>query len=251
MTVNTSRFAIPSPEDSDAPDGPGQFAAQAAVLEARLAYAGAQGGKSVVAGEQTRTNTAYGLLGTADKVSNLVLPNDGDLLLVTFSALVKQSVDGAARIAVFLNKHGSPDVETQLKVRRNKSVVTQAAALDQASGVTDTYHTVHSTAAGLVGWRPDTTGDADASPTTGLAGGIVSPNELIMDLGGTLNWFYSEVDSGVAAQSSVMGDFILPVRNLAAGTYDVSVQYKASSGSVSAKERVLQVWSKEFPTSGV
>lgn len=58
-------------------------------------------GKSIIATEESRTNTSYGLLATPDRVQSVVLPTDG-LLRVTFSALWKEASLGAARAAIFV-----------------------------------------------------------------------------------------------------------------------------------------------------
>lgn len=103
MTTATDRFGFAKPTDVDAADLPTQASAIVEKIEDRLAYAGAQGGRSVHNVEQSRTNTAYGVLGTPDRVSGLVLPDAPGLLCVAFFIVLRASVNGAGRVALFVN----------------------------------------------------------------------------------------------------------------------------------------------------
>lgn len=149
-------------------------------------------GKSIIATEESRTNVAYGLLTTPDRVSSIVLPTDG-LIRVTFRALVKNSVASAGSVALFVGAN-------QLKKFQGFSapVVIEVAV----GSAVDDYNVVYS------------------DPANGLGG-----------------------EGGAGAASSVTTG--LQLRDIcieaAAGTYDVSVQFKASSGSITAKERKLWV----------
>src|ERR1044072_980378 len=58
-------------------------------------------GKSIISTTESRTNTAYGLLTTPDRVQNIVLPTDG-LIFILFHATWQQAVASAARAAIFI-----------------------------------------------------------------------------------------------------------------------------------------------------
>lgn len=122
MTTPTNRFGFPKPQDTDPADLPVQIGNIIEQIEDRLGYAGAQGGKSIIGGAaQTRNNTAYGPLGTPDRVDNVVIPNDGDLMLIEFSALWSQAAGGGqtGAAAIFIdgvqlktfNDAGAPAVQ--------------------------------------------------------------------------------------------------------------------------------------------
>lgn len=150
-------------------------------------------GKSIVATEESRTNVAYGALGSNwDRVQNVVVPTDG-LLRITYRALVKSTVAAAGRAAIFIGAN-------QLKSQAAGGVpVVQEAP---TGGTADDYDWIRTIGtSGLV----ESAGVGQASSvTTGLP------------------WEAIEVE-------------------VAAGTYDVSVQYKATSGTITAKERKLWV----------
>lgn len=209
--TDTARFAIPLPEDADPPNGPAQLQSAAEAIEARLGYAGAQGGKAVIATEQTRSNAAYGLLGTPDRIDDLVVENDGDLLIVDYSALwrINSGLGGGATAAIFLDP-GSGAV--QLKSFNDAGA---PAVQEVSNGGGVDFDWLRSAATGLVHVG---SGSGDGSVvTTGM----------------------------LAGQLCV-------IERLAAGTYDISVQFKTAGGStVAVKERRLTAWTKEFPTSGI
>lgn len=150
-------------------------------------------GKSIIATEESRTNTAYGTLTTPDQVSSLVMPTDG-LFLIGFQALIKSSVSAAGNAALFIGA-------TQLK----RTSGAGAPAVQAATTVGTSYGTVASAAGGLA-----TEGAADSQVTTGQL---------------------------ISTDSAFLGG--LCVVFAAAGTYTISCQVKASSGSVTMKERKM------------
>jgi hypothetical protein len=174
-------------------------------------------GKSIIATEESRANTAYGLLTTPDRVSGIVLPADG-LICVAYHALWKESVDLAARAAIFVGAN-------QLKQRAvNGPPTAQEAVLNASSGL-NFYTTLTSVPIGLNGNVSTAALTSDASVvTTGMsvAGGDTNAATLDAAGGGPCYIF------------------------AAAGTYDISVQFKASSGSVTVKDRKLWVWTMGF-----
>lgn len=209
MTTPTDRFAFPKPTDIDPADLPVQAGNIVEKIEDRLAYAGAQGGRKFTDAEEARTNTAYGLLGTNDKVSGLVLPNANDLIVVVFAAEIKSSAAAAGKAAIFV---GSQQLNAS-------SLLGEVAT----SG-TNNYRQINACGGGLVSDTVDL-GATAVDPTSGGGG----PLSLSRSLGNS-GW-------------CVIG-------NMPAGTYDVSVQVKASSGSVSMAFRRLWAWTVEKPPTG-
>jgi hypothetical protein len=155
---------------------------------------GSQGFADIPA-EQARTNVAYGLMTTADRIQGVVVSN-GDLLRINYRALIKNSVGGAGSINIFIGAN-------PLKLFQGGGAPGLAEVL--IGGNTD-YNIVHTDGLGLVPSNP--AGDASFVGT-----GMATP-ELVV-----------EVDPGV---------------------YDISVQTKSSSGSVTMKERRLRVRTESY-----
>ena len=194
-----------------------------ALLEEMGAGSGLRG-KSIIPAEESRTGTGYGMLPTPDRVPGLTLPQDG-LFVVRFDAKVKSSVAGAGRVALHLN-------ETQLRTRTNGQLAQIESAPTRATEP-GTFCTVLTTSFGLVsslagvGITPDV--------TTGQTWGIsyAEPFTMRYDIQNTIR----EV-TGLATGVCLIW--------AAAGIYDISVRYLASSGSISAKERKLLVSTEGF-----
>lgn len=173
-------------------------------------------GKSIIAAEESRTNTVYGTLTTPDQVSNVVLPTDG-LLVVAFQALWKESVENTANAAIFLGSN-------QLKIGKPRSgpstVECDADFSEQpGSSTVDRYSPLFTTGRGLK------TYNAVINSSTNVTTGQV--------VGGS--------DDGTLTDGGPCYIFA------AAGTYTVSVRYRVTSpGTVTAKERKLWVWTLGF-----
>ncbi len=182
-------------------------------VEDRMLQVAGHRGKSNIATEEARTNVAYGLLTTPDRVSSVVLPADG-LICVAFQGMWKESVNGAARAAIFVGAN-------QLKSYEDNAAAPTVREVGCYGGA-DSYAPLASYSMGLL---PDATG---ATAYTG----DVTTGQLV-GYGGSLGG--STVSFGGPC-------YIFA----AAGTYDVSVQFKASSGSVTAKNRKLWVWTLTF-----
>lgn len=193
-----------------------------------------QGVKSLPA-EELRTNAAYGTLPTADQVSGVVLPTDG-LLVVWFSAMVKSAQLGQGRAAIFLGAN-----QQKAPAAREPAPVTIAAPTSLVAA--DRYGFVCSCASGLVLSEPDTSAYL-GSVTTGQAVAAVA-KETNGKLTQEVNGIVENTGAGTNIDWLVVGGPC--VIEAAAGTYDVSVQFKAGAGSVSAKERKLRVATIEFP----
>lgn len=172
-------------------------------------------GKSIVATIEARTNTAYGLMATPDRVSGIVLPTDG-LIVVLAQMTWQESIAQQAQAALFLNaaqakyatRASAPPQLQQVPVGSPSNAATDNVLTTAAGGLL-------SGASGAVGY----TGDV----TTGQMVGVYSnPGGGDVPLGGPCFIF------------------------AAAGTYDISVQFKAASGSVTAKNRKLWAWAIGF-----
>lgn len=166
-----------------------------------------QKGKSIIPGQETRTNVAYGLMTTPDRVQNIVLPTDG-LLAIAFKAIWRESVDGAARAALFIGAN-------QLKIAAPTAPVVQEATL--GAGSPNIYNGLASAANGLF-----------SSNNATAHGGEVTTGQVVHSSSGTA------------------GAFCLVFA--AAGTYDISVQFKSSSGSLDVTERKLWVEARGYPS---
>lgn len=139
----------------------------------------------VIATEESRTNTAFATLTTPDEITGVAVPENSSLF-VEFSALVKTSIEGAGRVAIFLSG-------TQLKNVSGSNYEVELATVGA------TFKKVFTTPTGL-------------------------------SFGGT-----EFVTTG-----EVGGQGWLLIHRLAAGTYTVSVQYRATSGSITAKTRTTK-----------
>jgi len=200
------------------------FLSSASIDEANLTVAllqklgltqGAQVGGGVfeeaVAG--TRTDTTYGSLTNGpDQVASVDLPTSG-LILVVYQATWKESVNGAATAGLFLG--GS-------QVVRQSQTATTTVETTLGGGNADRYvplFTAPNLAKGM-GTGTTALGAYSGDVTTGMM------------VGGGLN--ITDAGGGVA------------VLVAAAGSYNVSVQFKASSGTVTVKDRHLWVWTRAF-----
>jgi hypothetical protein len=175
-------------------------------------------GKSVIATEESRTNTAYGLLSTPDRVSGVTLPTDG-LLFIAFQGMWKESVGSAARAAIFLGSN-------QLQYANDRTNAAPVVSETALIGTANTYKPISSYPGGVYGVSGDATaytGDVTTGQVVGVA-----------------------INSGWTGNNATSATGGICVVRAAAGSYDVSVQFKASSGSVTAKNRSLHVWTQGF-----
>lgn len=102
MSDTTPIYGFPFPEGTDPPNGATQIEALAQEIEDQLAAGSGlrSRGKAIISAEQGTASSSYTLLGTPDRVENLVLPTDG-LIFVNYRALAGGSLSGKA--ALFLN----------------------------------------------------------------------------------------------------------------------------------------------------
>lgn len=167
-------------------------------------------GKTITATAESTGSTSYTTLTTPDEVTNIVLPTDG-LLFVAFQALWRETVDGAARAALFLGSN-------QLK---GQKVGDAAPAVQEAEGPGNANI-----------WTPLATG---AEGLAGRAGSSNTSSGSDVTTGQVVSY-----DATTGAPGGACCIFA------AAGTYTVGVRFKASSGSVEVKERKLWAWTLGF-----
>jgi hypothetical protein len=175
-------------------------------------------GKSIIAASESRTSPAYGTLQTPDQVAGVAVPTDG-LLFVSYQAIWQEQVDGAARAAIFIGSN-------QLKVAGYASAapIVQEARCLGAGGIDKPLATG---AQGLVGGPGSDPAIYTGDVATGQALGVLN-------------------ESGTIDGTPAFGFGPCVIDNLAAGTYTVSIQFKASSGYVNARARRLKVWTMGF-----
>jgi len=194
------------------------------------AYGAPWSGSSIIAATESRTNTAYGTLTTPDQVAGLVLPTNG-IIEVLYQATWQESVTGAARAAIFIGAN-QMQIATDAIAGSNAATVQEQAKT--AAGTANFDMPLASSPIGLVGVTTSGKSTGHSDVTTGQAIGLLgfggNVRAEIVDPGNSSN---------VTAISVAMG-FGGPVQLfLNAGTYTISVQFKSSSGSVTAKNRRL------------
>lgn len=189
-------------------------------------------GATNIATSESRTNVAYGTLTTPDQVSGIVLPSNG-LIAVWYQAMWQCSVAVAntAQAAIFI---GANQLQVQDSITNGPSA--QSARL--GSGAANVNQALFSLPIGLAS-------NANASATAGdvTTGQAVGFGATVG--GGSAGFFTGNgANSGSIAASSASGGpcWIFA----AAGTYAISVQFKSSSGSVTASNRKLWVQAFSF-----
>jgi hypothetical protein len=174
-------------------------------------------GSAVIATTEARSNTAYGLMTTPDRVQGIVLPSAG-YLLVLYHAYWNESVDGAARAAIFVGAN-----QLQISQTGVAAPAVQEASCIGGASITQPLSTAPF---GLTGGGAGALATGHSAPvTTGQA----------IAIHGSTN-----VEQNAAIPSGACWIFA------AAGTYDVSVQFKASSGTVNVLNRRLFVMAVGF-----
>lgn len=198
--------------NADATQVNADFAALATAIDGVAAEAGVQTpsvkmrGSNVVATSEARSSTAYGLMPTPDRVTGIVVPTNG-VLAIGFQATWFESVALAARAAIFIGSN-------QLK-----AIIGSGAA-----PVVQETNTQSGGSAGTAVAMGTAPGGLRSQQTVGTAyPGDVTTGQVI----------------GIGGASGA--DYGLCRVFVAAGTYDISVQFKCSSGSVSALNRKLWV----------
>jgi hypothetical protein len=179
----------------------------AGVMRTNGAYS--SGGKANIAAAESTTATSYaiGNLTTPDRVQNVVMPTDG-LIAVWYQAIWQNTVASNARAAIFLGAN-------QVKA----GVGTGAPVAVDTSGPTDV----------------NDDGGLFTNPGAGTGA-------LLSTAGGA--GAATEVTTGQAVGSGLGGPVYIFA---AAGTYDVSIQFKNSAaGTLTVKNRHLWVMPMAF-----
>jgi hypothetical protein len=176
-------------------------------------------GHSNTATSESRTNTAYGLLPTPDQVTEIVLPTDG-LIAVAFQATCQESSLGQGQAALFLNG-------TQVKLAATTTAAVAETFFGGSSGA-NIPRPLFSYGAGI------TSGPV----STSSYGGDATTGQIV---GGTAGQIAGSPVPGAGGPCYIFA---------AAGTYHVSVQFKAAVGSVTIDHRKLWVWTMA-PDQGV
>jgi len=186
-------------------------------------------GFTSIAAVESRTNTAYGTLTTPDQVNQLVVPANA-LVEVFYQATWQEAVAQAGRAAIFIGAN-------QLKVatESGNTAVTQAATTG-SGGSSSQDKALGSCSIGLVSSGGDySTGDVNTGQVVGFA---TQAATTAIEFAGAFSRATPAAAVAMAGPCSIFG--------LPAGTYDISVQFKASSGSVTAKNRKLWVRVRDF-----
>lgn len=185
-------------------------------------------GTTNISTSQSTSSTSYTTLATPDQVQNVVLPANG-LISVWYQAMWQESVAGAGRAAIFVGAN-------QLLVQSiaTAAPATQAAATSSATAAINVP--LFTLPIGLATQQASSGFTADA--TTGQAVGLYTTGGTVgVEIGGTTHLLFNAGNVGAGGACSVFA---------AAGTYTVSVQFKASSGSVTASNRKLWVQAISF-----
>lgn len=183
-------------------------------------------GKAIISAEEVRTNVAYGLMPTPDRVQSVVLPTDG-LIVVHYNALWKHNLSGVApSAAIFLGGN-----QIQARAGGGNRAVQQATAHYTNPAVNGVYQPLVSFPLGLAALYNETVASSD-DVVTGQSTGLYGLANLAFSVG-ALDVYNTLAGSGGAPC------YIFA----AAGTYDVSVQFKnpGAGGNVTVKNRRLLV----------
>lgn len=177
----------------------------------QFSFAGAVSQKSIIAAEQERVNAAFGTLPTPDEVI-VTLPENGLIAVAYQAQWASTQISGeAGKAALFLGAN-----QLKIQTQDNTGPVVQEASTHNAPG--SIFQALSTGPLGLA-TGPSVASSVNADVTTGQI----------------LGW--QTVSYPAAGQP---GSFVLIFA--AAGTYKISVQFKATSGGVKAKNRKLWAW---------
>lgn len=168
--------------------------------------------QKTIAAEESRTSTSYGLMATPDQVQGVVLPTKG-LIFVGYQALMKETVANFSEAAIFINGN---QIQIQA-VGQPIPIAAPVARVNANDGASvNIYKPIATENTGMGNASNATSVESGADVTTGQVLGAAN------DQGGVCTIF---ADPGV---------------------YDVSVRFKAGSGTVTVKNRQLWVWTMGF-----
>lgn len=176
-----------------------------------------RGGVEIAASE-SRSNVAYGVMTTPDRVSGLTIPSPRGVIGLLYQAYWNESVDGAARAAIFLGAN-----QLQISQVGAAAPVVQETICAGSAGITQPLSTFWG---GLNGYGGTAIGTGHSAPVT------------------TGQSFALENIGGTDASTMFAGGVCYIFAN--AGTYDLSIQFKASSGNVQVLNRRMFAWVMGF-----
>jgi hypothetical protein len=199
-------------------------------IEIAIAAPGLVGvGGVAIATVETRTVNTFALLATPDRVQNVVV-GANTVLGVLYTAQWKASGAGTSgEAAIFCGAN-------QLKIERAASApLTQAALLGSDATA---YSPLSSFVGGLASASAGAV-DTGARVTTGQVLGTLPKAGItsLQSLGGSGSTLPADMPLGGACLIS----------GLAAGTYDISVQFRNITGTVSVRNRRLWIYRIETP----
>lgn len=189
------------------------------------------GGFTNIAATESRTNTAYGVLTTPDQINEIVLPTNG-IIEVLCQSTWQESVAGAGRASLFLGalqlQGVSPD---------GGGAGVQAALTNTAIANADRM--LISSPIGLISEAKN------AADPAAYTGDITTGQIIGLAQGGTQAAAAWTTNLGTVVATAAMGMGGPCHIFAAAGTYDISMQFKSSSGSVTAKNRKLWIRTRD------
>lgn len=188
-----------------------------------------KGAVSISASEST-SSTSYTTLNTPDQVTGIVLPSNG-LIRVWYWATWQESVAGGAAAAIFIGANQAKSYDAQSAAGPAGQWAIMGSSGTPAN---NTNHPLFTCASGLVSYDTQTsayTGDV----STGQILGVVDTNSRVRGAFGGVTGL--SVDYVVGGPCDIFA---------AAGTYTVSIQFKVSSGSLTASNRKLWVQALSF-----
>lgn len=176
----------------------------------------------LIEGSETRTNAAYGKLTTPDEIKEVAVPA-GSVLLIGYEALWENSKAGKGRAAIFIGAN-------QLKVIDDGATPLTSAAIGGGEG--GAGNRIVTCQAGLI--------SGSAVGSYAVQGDIANTG---VALGLFANTIAPQIEINGAAKELPKGIYggLCQVIGLAAGTYNISVQFKSAEGSISAKARRLLI----------
>lgn len=178
-------------------------------------------GATNISASQSTSSTTFTTLATPDQVTGIVLPTNG-LIAVWYWATWQESVSAAANADIFI---GSNQLKAQQRPG-NTSPTNNPATIGNT--VVNTNYALSSYFGGLASAQQQTGTNVGAGP---YGGDVTTGQAVGFGFNAGLTEFWAGGPCYVFA---------------AAGTYTVSVQFKASSGSVTVANRKLWVQAISF-----
>jgi hypothetical protein len=180
-------------------------------------------GKSIIPTSEGRTNVAFGLMPTPDQVTGIVVPQDG-VVAVLYQATWNESVDASAQAAIFVD-----GASARIAQGNVAAPIAVSASCSGGAGID----------------VPLSTGPAGLMGIAG-AGGVAYTGDVTAGQFVGNATFESATAGGTGAPSANAPMGGPAYLFMAAGTHTISVQFLASSGTVTVKNRKLWVWTIGF-----